>query len=69
MAQKSKSERREPPQIMLKADSLTLTAAADKEGKIRLSCASWAEPATLLEGQIAEVRWQNGQVVLLRRAL
>lgn len=55
-------------QILLKADALTVTATADKVGKIRLNCSAWAEPHVLLPGQVLELRWQAGQVVLVRRA-
>jgi hypothetical protein len=54
-------------QTLLKADTVTLTAAADKEGRIRINCASWSDPVVLLPGLILELKWVQGQVVLIRR--
>lgn len=56
-----------PPQTLLKADKLSIVLAADKDGKIRLNCASWEDAKVLLPDQVLEVRWQAGQVALIRR--
>jgi hypothetical protein len=53
--------------VLLKADAVTLTLAADKEGKIRVNCSSWDSAAVVLPGQVFEARWEAGQVMLVMR--
>ena len=54
-------------EILLKADSISLALSADKEGKIRVNCASWEDAKVMQAGQVLEARNQGGQVVLVRR--
>lgn len=51
---------------LLKSDAVTLAARAEKSGHIRLTCAAWEDARVLLPGQVLEVRWMDGQVVLRR---
>ena len=53
-------------QTMLKADSVTLSLVADKEGRIRANTASFEHPVILLAGQMMQVQWAAGQVVVTR---
>jgi hypothetical protein len=57
-----------PPtaEILGKADGVTLVAKADKDGRIRLNCSSWEDYRVVLPGQVLELRWQAGQVVLVK---
>lgn len=60
---------REEPKTLLKADSVNVALAADKEGRIRVNAASFETPAVVLPGQVLEIRWERGQVVMVKREL
>lgn len=67
---KTKSTRKpEEPKTLIKADAVTMALTADKLGNIRANCASFETPAVILPGQCLEVRWQSGQVVMVKREL
>src|ERR1700739_4232114 len=53
---------------LLKSDKCTLVLEATKDGKIRLQNSALHEGIVLLPDQVLEVRWQGGQVHLMRRA-
>lgn len=53
-------------QTLLKADNVTLALSADKEGRVRANCGSWENAVVLLPGQVMQVQWVAGQVVLTR---
>ena len=51
---------------LLKSDKCTLVLEATKDGKIRLQNSALHEGIVLLPDQVLEVRWQGGQVHLMR---
>lgn len=55
------------PQTLLKADDITLVARAERDGHLRLTCKAWEDARVILPGQVLELRWENGQVVAVRR--
>lgn len=57
------------PQVLMKADSASLSLSADKEGRIRINAGSFETPVIILPGQLLEVVWQAGQLHLVRRTL
>lgn len=54
------------PQILLKADTVTLVARAEVGGMLRLTCAAWEDARVILPGQVLELRWQDGQIVAVK---
>ncbi len=54
-----------PPQIVKKADNLTLVLKAEKDGKIRASSMGWDEPVIVLLGHALEIVWVEGQIHIL----
>lgn len=67
--EKATAKNKAVPQILLKADKVTLTATADKEGRLRINAGSWDSPVVILPGEVLEIRSQNNQTVLMRRSL
>lgn len=53
-------------ETLLKADSVTLNLAADKQGRIRVTCGSWSDVKVMLPGEQFGAMWSQGQVRLLR---
>lgn len=56
-----------PAQVLLKADAVTLVAKADKSGHVRLTAAPWDDARVLLPGEVGEIWWEAGQVVVSKR--
>ena len=56
-----------PSKIVLMADAAMVNLAVDKWGRTRVNCWSFARPVVVLPGQILEVKWQAGPVVVLQR--
>lgn len=65
--EKGVAAKRAVPEIVIKADRLTLTVEADKEGRMRVNCSSFEMYKVVLPGQVLEMSWQGGQVVVVRR--
>lgn len=42
---------------LFRADRQSVTFAAQKDGKVRVTCASWDDHKVVLEGEAFEVRW------------
>lgn len=55
------------PQTLLKADTVTLAAAATKDGKLRLTCNAWEDARVILVDQVVELRCERGQIVITRK--
>ena len=58
----------EPPPTgaLLKADDLKLILSADKEGRVRMTCASWEDARVLMPGQMLGLRREGTFWVLSR---
>jgi hypothetical protein len=55
-----------PPQIMLKADNISITATADNDGHIRVIANSWDDARVLLVGERLVISQVDGQINLVR---
>jgi len=54
------------PQILLKADSVTLVVKAEAGGKIRLTCSAWEDARIVLPDQTLELRSVGGKGHIVR---
>jgi hypothetical protein len=54
-------------EILKKADDATVVIKAERDGKIRLNASNWDALAVILDGEVLEVRWVRGQLMLLRK--
>ena len=52
---------------LLIADSPPITARAEKDGKIRLTSASWDSAKVIHDDEVLELRWEANGVHLVRR--
>ena len=55
------------PKIVLMADAAMVDLAVEKGGRTGVNCGSFESPVVVLPGQVFEVKWQAGPVVLLQR--
>ncbi len=53
-------------ETLLKTDKATVALEAQQLGKIRLQVSALLDGAVILEDQIPEVRWRQGQLHLMR---
>jgi hypothetical protein len=49
------------------ADAAMVDLAVEKGGRTGVNCGSFESPVVVLPGQVFEVKWQAGPVVLLQR--
>lgn len=66
-APKKPSTSRPEPKILLKADSVNVAFSADKEGHLRANCGTFETPVVCGAGEVFELRWERGQVVMTKR--
>ncbi len=56
------------PETLLKTDGTTLVIEARKDGKFVVKSKAWEENKVIMPDQAVELRWQDGQVHVIRKA-